>query len=83
MGAVAVEMLLKGRSDIVMCEQNGVIVATDINYALALDKMYKCKLEDGDLDRFTTDEVMEMERTVRERRATMARLYGISKTINL
>ena len=83
MGAVAVEMLLKGRSDIVMCEKNGVIVATDINYALMLDKMYKCKLEDGDLDRFTTDEVMEMEKTVRERRATMARLYGISKTINL
>lgn len=83
MGAVAVEMLLKGRSDIVMCEKDGVIVATDINYALMLDKMYKCKLEDGDLDRFTTDEVMEMEKTVRERRATMARLYGISKTINL
>lgn len=83
MGAVAVEMLLKGRSDIVMCEKDGVIVATDINYALAIDKMYKCKLKDGDLDRFTTDEIMEMEKVVRERRATMARLYGISKTINL
>lgn len=83
MGAVAVEMLLKGRSDIVMCERDGVIVATDINYALAVDKMYKCKLKDGDLDRFTTDEIMEMEKIVRDRRSNMARLYGISKTINL
>ncbi len=83
MGAVAVEMLLKGRSDIVMCDRDGVIVATDINYALAIDKMYKCKLKDGDLDRFTADEIIEMEKIVRERRATMARLYGISKTINL
>lgn len=83
MGAVAVEMLLKGRSDIVMCERDGVIVATDINYALAVDKMYKCKLKDGDLDRFTTDEIMEMEKIVRDRRSNMARLYGISKMINL
>ncbi len=83
MGAVAVEQLLKGRSDLVMCERDGIIVPVDINYALILDRMYKCKLADGDLDRFTTEEVMSMENEVRERRANMARLYGISKIINL
>ncbi len=83
MGAVAVAELLKGNSNLVMCERKGVIVSTDINYALILDRMYKCKLEEGDLDGFTKEEVESMEREVRERRATMARLYGMSKTINL
>jgi len=83
MGAVAVEKLLKGESNIVMCENDGVIVAKDINYALMVDRMYKQKLEDGDLDSFSADEIENMEREVRTRRASMARLYGISKIINL
>lgn len=84
MGAIAVtELLLKGNSNLVMCERHGVVISRDINYALTLDKMYKCRLKDGDLDLFDEATVAEMEREVRERRATMARMYGISKTINL
>ena len=45
--------------------------------------MYKDKLKDGDLDRFTEKEVEKMKKEVREKRQTMARMYGISKTINL
>lgn len=82
MGAVAVEELLKGNSNLVMCEKLGKIVAVDINYALILDRMYKGKLKDGDLDAFTAEQVAKMELEVRERRANMARLYGIAKTIN-
>ncbi len=83
MGAVAVEQLLKGSSNVVMCENDGVIVARDIKYALVLDRMYKDKLADGDLDGFTAEQIAQMEREVRARRASMARLYGISKMINL
>ena len=83
MGAVAVEHLLRGESNLVMCDNDGVIVAKDINYALMVDRMYKQKLQDGDLDAFSDAEVAEMEREVRVRRANMARLYGISKMINL
>ena len=83
MGVIAVEQLLKGRSNVVMCERNGIVSPCDIRYALVLDKMYKCKLEAGDLDPFTSDEITQMEREVRRRRENMARLYGISKTINL
>lgn len=82
MGAVAVEELLKGNSNLVMCEKLGKIVAVDINYALILDRMYKGKLKDGDLDAFTEEQIAKMELEVRERRANMARLYGIAKTIN-
>ena len=83
MGVMAVEQLLKGMSNLVMCDRAGKIVPCDIQYALVLDRMYKCNLKDGDLDPFTEEEVKEMELHVRRRREAMARLYGISKTINL
>ena len=83
MGAMAVEQLLKGQSNLVMCDKKGEIVAVDIKYALILDRMYKEKLKDGDLDAFSEEDIEKMKREVREKRAQMARLYGISKTINL
>ncbi len=83
MGAMAVEQLLKGQSNLVMCEKKGSIVAIDINYALILDRMYKDKLKDGDLDAFTERELGKMRAEIREKQQAMARLYGISKTINL
>ena len=83
MGAMAVEQLLKGQSNLVMCEKKGSIVAIDINYALILDRMYKDKLKDGDLDPFTEREIGKMRAEIREKQQAMARLYGISKTINL
>ena len=82
MGAIAVEELLKGHSNLVMCEKLGKIVPTDINYALILDRMYKGKLKDGDLDRFTEEQLEQMQQDIKARQAQLARLYGISKTIN-
>ena len=82
MGAIAVEELLKGHSNLVMCDKLGKIVPTDINYALILDRMYKGKLDDGDLDAFTEEEIEQMRRDIKNKQASLARLYGISKTIN-
>jgi 6-phosphofructokinase 1 len=83
MGAIAVEELLKGHSNLVMCDKLGKIVPVDINYALILDRMYKDKLKDGDLDAFTEEEIASMREDVKRKQAAIARLYGISKTINL
>jgi 6-phosphofructokinase 1 len=83
MGVMAVEELLKGKSNLVMCEISGKVVARDINYALVLDRMYKNKLKDGDLDRFDEEEISAMREEIRRKQAAIARLYGISKTINL
>ena len=82
MGAIAVEELLKGHSNLVMCDKLGKIVPTDINYALILDRMYKGKLKDGDLDNFTEEDIASMHRDIKNKQASLARLYGISKTIN-
>lgn len=81
MGANAVSCLLEGQSNVVMCVQSGKIVAVDINYALVLDKMYKGKLQNGDLDRFSPDAIAEMKSTCAYRQAKLERLYKMSYDI--
>ena len=83
MGVMAVEQLLKGKSNLVMCDRDGVIKPRDINYALVLDRMYKQTLKPGDLDRFSEEDIEKMHKDIKRRQQRMARLYGISKTINL
>lgn len=83
MGAIAVEELLKGNSNLVMCDKLGKIVPVDIRYALILDRMYKGKLKDGDLDGFSEEELASMRADIKRKQYALARLYGISKTINL
>ena len=83
MGVYAVEELLKGNSNIVICQRNGDITATDINYALILDRMYKGKLKDGDLDAFSEEELKRMEDELAEKRREMAWLKKVATTINL
>ena len=83
MGAYAVKMLLDGKSNIVICERNGEICEGDINYALKLDRMYKGKLGEGDLDEFTEDAITEMQKECVERRRASEKLYEIQKMVNL
>ena len=83
MGAHAVDMLLAGKSNIVICERNGSITDVGINYALKLDRMYKNKLQEGDLDEFSADVVEMMRAECTERRCAMKALYDIQNRINL
>lgn len=83
MGEFAVEKLLEGQSDIVLCLRNNEIVAIDINYALMLDRMYKGKLKEGDLASFTEAQVAEMRAFCEEKRATLAALYRTACVLNL
>ncbi|MBP3309124.1 MAG: 6-phosphofructokinase [Clostridia bacterium] len=83
MGAYAVDKLLAGESNIVICERNGRIVANDINYALILDRMYKGKLQDGDLDGFDEATVERMRVECQERHAELELLYEVGRRTNL
>ena len=84
MGVFAVEQLLLGKSNLVICERHGEIVATDINYALTADKLYKgITVKDEDLAVFTKEELDGMKALGDERRADMQRLYEIAEKINL
>ena len=81
MGFAAVELLLDGKSDRVVIEDKGEIKDMDIVFALTVDRMYKGKLKDGDLDNFTAEEIAEMERICKERRTEIEHLYKMSYDI--
>ena len=83
MGVYAVKELLAGKSNLVICQRNGDIESVDINFALILDRMYKGKLKDGDLDAFTAEEIERMKALAAERRAELEVLYNVANTINL
>ena len=83
MGVYAAEELLRGNANKVICERRGKIVSTDINYALILDRMYKNKLKDGDLDTFSDTEIEQMKREVEEKKAYLLELFTVENKINL
>jgi len=84
MGVAAVEQLLLGKSNLVICERHGDIVATDIVYALTADKMNKKIVVTADeLALFTEEQKAGMAALVEERQSELERLYEISKKINL
>ncbi len=78
MGADAVSCLLDGKSNLVMCVKDGKNTAVDINYALILDRMYKNKLKDGDLDNFDATTIAKMKSACAYRQARMESLYKLS-----
>ncbi|MBR2951457.1 MAG: 6-phosphofructokinase [Clostridia bacterium] len=83
MGEFAVKELLEGRSDIVVCERNNQIVSTNIRYSLILDRMYKNKLKDGDLDDFSAEEIAEMKAFCEEKTRDMRKLYNTVDILGL
>jgi hypothetical protein len=83
MGVYAVEKLLAGESNIVICEKVGKIEGIDINFALMLDRMYKGQLKDGDLDSFTHKDIDIMKYLANRRRNDLKELYEVCRKINL
>jgi 6-phosphofructokinase 1 len=82
MGYAAVQELMAGKSNEVMCLIDGKVVPIDINYALILDRMYKRKLKDGDLEAFTAAQVDEMKETCLLRAENIARRYKMANEIS-
>ena len=83
MGVEAVNMILEGRSNLVMCVNENRITSTDINFALVLDKMYKNKLKDGDLEGFTGYQIAQMKARCEARHAKIERLYKMAYDISM
>jgi 6-phosphofructokinase 1 len=83
LGVLAVEELLLGNSNIVVCERDNQTIAEDIYFALTMDAMYKNKLKDGDLDRFSPEEIERMQKAVDLQKQMKLELYGIENKINI
>ncbi len=75
MGVRAVELLLEGVSNQVICEIGGEITSLDINYALIADRYYKNKLKEGDLDAFTPAQIESMKELAARRTQELRSLY--------
>ena len=81
MSVRAVELLAEGKSNVVMCELNGLIRPVDIHFAHIADRMYKNKLKDGDLDGFTPEQLEGMKQLVEKRREEIESLYKVANSI--
>ena len=81
MASRAVELLVEGKSNVVMCELDGEIRDVDIAFALIADRMYKNKLKDGDLDRFSADELDAMRALIAKRNREIDRLYRVAADV--
>ena len=81
MGDKAVDLLLEGKSDVVICSRHDKIIPTDIKWALIVDRMFKNKLKDGDLDAFSVEEIEKMKALCAERRDYFDDMYDIMLTI--
>ena len=82
MGDKAVDLLLAGESDVVICSRHDQLIATDIKYALIVDRMCKNKLKPGDLDSFTPEQIASMEALCKERKFYFEDMYDIANTIS-
>ena len=83
MGVYAVEELLRGNSNKVICERNGDICAVDIQYSHVIDRMYKGKLTEGELDCFSEEEIQRMKDEIEEKKAELLALYTTENKINI
>ncbi len=81
MGVKAVELLLEGKSNLVVIEEDGKYVPMDIVFALTTDRMYKKKLKDGDLDKYNEEELAAMKAICDKRTAEIEELYKIANDI--
>ena len=81
MGAKAVELLLDGKSNLVVCKRNGKIVSEEIKDALTVDRMFKGKLKDGDLDGFTDSQIESMKELCTIRTKEIKRLYDLVEKV--
>ena len=82
MGKEAVDMLLAGQSNLVVCERGDVITSMDISYALILDRMYKGKLKDGDLDKYSEEQVERMKAFCANKAAKFRDVYETAYLIS-
>ncbi len=79
MGVHAVDQLLAGKSNLVLCQQNSKIVTVDILYSQCLDRMYKGTLKEGMLDQFTEEQINQMKAEIEQKKNDIAALYTLAE----
>jgi len=83
MGNRAVELLIEGKKNLVVCLRGSGIEELDIEYALALDKRYKGKMADADFAKLSECDQKSMTEFIGAKKAELLKLYELAKTISI
>ena len=83
MGVKAIDLILEGKSNLVVIKDEYEITSMDIVFALTVDRMYKNKLKDGDLDKFSEEDIERMRKICNRRRAEINELYSVINDLAL
>ncbi len=83
LGVAAVDHLLAGESNLVMCQQKSEIVAVDILYSQCLDRYYKGTLKDGMLEKYSQQEIAAMDKVIAEKKEEFRKYYNMVNEIAL
>ncbi|MCQ2433070.1 MAG: 6-phosphofructokinase [Clostridia bacterium] len=78
MGCKAVDLLLEGKSNMVVCQRGADIVAYDINYAQTADRMYKKKLTEEQIAALDPTVRKELEDFCKMRADSLEELYNMA-----
>jgi len=85
MGVAAVDFLLEGKENVFVCERDGEMVATDIQEAIVIDKLYKSSFTPGmeppaALANYSPERQAEMKAFCAMRAAEVKELLAISES---
>ena len=83
MGSRAVELLLEGKKNVVVCMRDNRITDTNIEYALALDSRYKGKMSDEEFAALSQDDQKSMTEFIERKKAEIKELYEIAKRVSI
>ena len=87
MGIAAVDFLLEGKENVFVCERDGEMVATDIQEAIVIDKLYKSTFTPGmsapeALANYPAERQAEMKAFCDMRTKEVEKLLSISESIS-
>ena len=83
MGAHAVELLLEGKSNLIVTETDGVICEKEIEWALMYDKVYKGKAKPEDIAKLDPKVYEEMVALAKVKREKFEELYRLGNNISI
>ena len=81
LGYTAIQYLLEGKSDIVVCKEDGKIGYKNISDALLVDRMFKKKMTEEEYAALSPEDREWMEARCAKLLADMQRLYDIANNI--
>ena len=83
MGAKAVDLLLEGKYNLVVCYNKGKICVEEMEYAFQLDRIVKNKATKEELDALDPSEKNDMLARAFEKKAHFEYLYHLAETISI